>query len=88
MVAAMTVFDLERLAATGDRFVDREKRTSENHGYSQRSKEYHARISKAVRNTAVAAPAGDERHVAEWIGETSVLCSSCHCDVRDASRRR
>jgi len=88
MVTAMTVFEIERLAAIGDRFVDREKRTSENYRYSQRSKECHARISEAVWDTAVAALVGDERHVAELIAETSVLCSSCHYDVRDASRHR
>ena len=88
IIAAMTVFDMERAAKTADELVEREIYISTLDFLPKEVRDGHAKVAEAAKGLAAAAKAGEEQQMAKAIGEVLAACNACHYDLRDAERRK
>lgn len=88
ILAALTVFDMARVANIADQLAGREKFVSTLEFLPQVVRDRHSKVGDMAADMANSARAGDEQAVSVKIGAIMAECSSCHYTLRDAERRK
>ncbi len=88
IVAALTVFDMKRVADISAGLSKREKYVSGIKRLSAKSREIHGTIAALAADITAAANKGDEETVTNKLGQILHNCNACHYHGRDASRRK
>ena len=87
ITAALSVFDMARVAQTADALAARETFVSGLEMLPEEMRKRHGVVATLATALADAARAGEEQQVATKIGEVLAECSACHYDLRDAEAR-
>ena len=88
IVAALSVFDMKRVADISAGLAKREKYVSGIKRLSAKSREIHGKIAALAADLTGAAKMGDEKTVTNKLAEILHQCNACHYHGRDASRRK
>jgi len=88
IMAALTVFDMARVATIADQLAAREKYVSTLDFLPEVVRNRHSKVGDIAGELATAARAGDDQEVSMKIGAVIAECSSCHYTLRDAEQRK
>ena len=88
VIAALTVFDMERATMFAESLAKRERFVSTIERIPEAQRKRYAEIADIAEELAAATRAGDEQAISMKIGAVLAACSSCHYNERDAERRK
>jgi cytochrome c553 len=88
ITSALTVFDMKRVGVIADGMAKRETFISTIERLPAKTRELHGKIGSLAGEISAAAKAGDDLAIGKKIGDILTVCSECHYNSRDASRRK